>query len=190
MRLPILFALCLTLLAALPLAAAPQTPLAELPGYIPISALGLFAHQAVSVEVNLSGPLLELVGAATREDDPEFSKVLADLRGIQVRVVELKGSASKSSEVRGQLAEAARWLEAHGWTVSVKVNKDAEDDSIYTLIRGQSIVGLAVLHFEVGREAALVNIVGHIDPSQVGRLGRHLDLPVLEHAPLAKPAQP
>src|ERR1700681_3250838 len=119
----------------------------------------------MSVEVNLSGALLDLVSAATRHDDPEFSKTIADLRGIQARVVDLTPKPSET--VRAQLTEAAHWLEKHGWEVIVRVShKNQEEDAIYTLSQNKQIVGLAVLHFETGKEAALVNIVGHLNPNE------------------------
>jgi hypothetical protein len=182
--------LVVSLLVALcaPLAAAPQQPLESVPGYIPIDTLGLFAHQQVSVEVNLSGPLLELVAAATRSDDPDFSRIMAGLRAIQVRVITLNKAPANSASARAQLAEAGHWLEQHGWIAIVRVNKGGEDDSIYTLLHDKEIMGLAVLHFEIDKEAALVNIVGHLDPTDIGRLGKKLDLPELEHVPL--PRQP
>ena len=182
-------AIAIAALVVAPVAATAETPLEQLPGYIPIDSLGLFAHQVVSVEVNLNGPLLELVGAATQHDDPDFAKTISALRGIQVRVIDLP--AAKASPVRAQLADTAHWLEAQGRAAIVKVAKADEDDSIYTLTEKQQIVGLAVLHYEAGKEAALVNIIGHLDPAELGRLGHHIDLPGLDHLPVQKrPPQP
>src|SRR5579863_7034879 len=93
-RCPWIVGFVLAALAA-PLCAAPQAPIESAPGYIPIETLGLFAHQQVSVEVNLSGPLLELVAAATKSEDPDFSKIMIALRAIQVRVVDLKKASGQ-----------------------------------------------------------------------------------------------
>jgi hypothetical protein len=163
-------------------AAAAEPEISQLPGYIPMDQLGLFAHRPVEIEINLSGPMLHFVGELTRDDDPEFSKVMAELRGIQVRVARLDRSAGAagSEPMRGQLAAAGRWLESHGWKAIVRVQEKDEDSSIYTLLENQQIAGLAVLHFHAGEEAALVNIIGRLDPAELRRLGRALDLPQLE----------
>src|SRR5215470_7517281 len=89
--------------------AAGSASLAELPGYIPLEQLGLFSHQELSIEVNLAGPLLRMVSESTRGSDPEFSHLIAELKAIRVRVVELKnakgGTAGPSEALRGQLKE-------------------------------------------------------------------------------------
>jgi hypothetical protein len=188
MRLRVLLTLAFLLAASrLPAAAAPAEPkLSDLPGYIPIEELGLFSHQELSIEINLDGPLLRLVGESTRKDDPDFSRLVAELKAIRVRVVELsKGEAAKvgAEALRGQLKQAAHWLESRGWNAIVRVHERTSDDFIYTRQNQEQIVGLAVLHFEAGEEAALVNIVGRFDPAQLGRLGRDLDLAPLKNLP-------
>jgi hypothetical protein len=42
------------------------------------------------------------------------------------------------------------------------------------------IAGLVVMAVEPGDEAAFVNIVGDIDPAQIGRLGRKFDIEPLD----------
>ena len=39
-----------------------------------------------------------------------------------------------------------------------------------------------MLSVEPGQEAALINIVGALDPAQIGRIGRSLDIPQLQKA--------
>jgi hypothetical protein len=173
----------LFLLGAGAAAAHAEPKLSDLPGYIPIEQLGLFSHQELSVEVNLEGSLLRLVAESTSKSDPDFSHLVAELKAIRVRVVQLdKGPAAKlgAGALRGQLNDAARWLESRGWNAIVRVHEKQSDDFIYARQAGDQIVGLAVLHFEAGHEAALVNLVGRFDPAQLGRLGRDLDLEPLK----------
>ena len=44
----------------------------------------------------------------------------------------------------------------------------------------KKIIGLAVTNFEKGGEAAFVNIVGNIDLSTIGKLGKKFGIPHLE----------
>ena len=176
--------LLLGLLGTAAAAARAEPKLSDLPGYIPLEQLGLFSHQDLSIEVNLEGPLLRLVGESTSKSDPEFSHLVAELKAIRVRVVELdKGPAAKlgAEALRGQLKDAAHWLESRGWNAIVRVHEKQSDDFIYARQSADQIVGLAVLHFEAGHEAALVNLVGRFDPAQLGRLGRNLDIEPLKH---------
>jgi hypothetical protein len=176
--------LLLGLLGTAAAAAHAEPRLSDLPGYIPIEQLGLFSHQDLSIEVNLEGPLLRLVGESTSKSDPEFSHLVAELKAIRVRVVQLdQGSAAKlgAEALRGQLRDAAHWLESRGWNAIVRVHEKQSDDFIYARQNADQIVGLAVLHFEAGHEAALVNLVGRFDPAQLGRLGRNLDIEPLKH---------
>ena len=45
------------------------------------------------------------------------------------------------------------------------------------------VSGLTLLSLEPGDEAVVINIVGHIDPAQIGRLSQSLDLPKVKTPP-------
>lgn len=149
-------------------------------GAIPIDELGLFTDRELSVEINLDGPLLKLVGEASRSADPEFANLVSGLEAIRVRVAPVKGSAEA---MRSHIAQTVRWLESHGWQTIVRVRETTHESYIYVKQGHSQIVGLAVLSFDPGKDAALINIVGRLDPAQLGRLGRGLNLPQLENAP-------
>ena len=186
MRKPkILAALCLAL--ALAPAGFAQTPLDELPGYFPLEDLGILGEDELRVEINLMRPLLRLVAAGVRADEPEFAELLADLDAVRVRVASLEDLDVR--EVRGNLARAAGWLEDHGWQTTVRMHEDDEDLYIYLREVDGEIAGLAILALEAGGEAAVINIVGRMEPSQLERLGETLDIPQLGAAagPVAEP---
>ncbi|HXO18513.1 MAG TPA: DUF4252 domain-containing protein [Thermoanaerobaculia bacterium] len=161
-------------------AEAPQK-LEDQPGYVPLAELAIFSRQELTTEIDLEGPLLHLVGEATRNDDPEFSKLIGDLRAIRVQVAPTRGL--DAAKVRAKMDETVRWLEAKGWHAIVRVKEKGEETYIYTREVHDQIVGLAVLSLEPGGDAAMVNIVGRLDVAQLGRLGRGLHLPQLDHAP-------
>jgi hypothetical protein len=156
------------------------------PGLVPLDELNLFPRDQLSVEVNLAGGMLHLIAAAAK-DDPDFSGVVAGLQSINVQVFPLKGI--KAETIKPKIDHAVRWLEDRGWKANVRVRDQGQETFIYMKEQDGRIVGLTVLTFKPGDEAAVINIAGRIDPAQIGRLGRTLNLPQLEKVPV-KPRKP
>ncbi|HEY0512976.1 MAG TPA: DUF4252 domain-containing protein [Thermoanaerobaculia bacterium] len=181
MRKPIVTAVLGALLLFLAVAAGRAQKLESLPGYVPIEELNLFPPDKLSVEVNLDGPLLHMVAAATKGDDPEFSAVMAGLKSIKVQVYPLKGV--DAGAVKGKIGRAVHWLEGHGWQSSIRVKEKGDETYIYLKQTGDRIEGLTLLSLNPGDEAVIINIVGRIDPAEIGRLGKNLDLPQLQKIP-------
>lgn len=170
--------------ATAPPKASPQQ-LSEQPGYLPLGELGLFDKDEVSMEINLGGPLLRMVAGATRGDDPDFASVISSLQGIQVRVFPVGAGAQDS--FKGKIGRAARWLEGRGWMSTMRVREQNSEVYIYLKEAGGKIQGLTLLAVEP-KEAVVINIVGRIDPDQIGRLGQRLSMPQLEKmAPKPQP---
>ena len=159
--------------------------LSDQPGYVSIEELGIFPREDLSVEINLDGAILRMVAEATRGDDPAFAQVMSSLKSIQVRVFPLAGA--KEDVVRGKVDRAVRWLEDRGWSSMVRVRERGSESYIYLKKSGEQIVGLTILAIEAGDEAAMINIVGRIDPAEIGRLGQSLNIPQLEKATAKKP---
>ena len=183
-RLTVSLTLCLFLAAT----AGWAQKLSDQPGYVSFQELELFPREDLTVEINLDGAILQMVAAATRGDDPEFARLMSGLKAIQVQVFPLAGA--RSDMVRGKVERATRWLEDHGWSSMVRVREQGDESYIYLKKSGEQIVGLTVLAISSGQEAAMVNIVGRIDPAEIGRLGQNLDIPQLEKVTPKKPEKP
>lgn len=167
-------ALALFLSAAAGLAQSPP------PGLVPFDDLELFPRDKLSVEVNLEGGMLHLIAAAAK-DDRDFSTLVGGLQAIHVQVFPLKGV--KAESIKPKIDHAVRWLEDRGWKANVRVRQEGSETFIYMKEQDGKIVGLTVLTFQPGDEAAVINIAGRIDPAQLGRLGQKLNLPQLEKVP-------
>jgi hypothetical protein len=165
----------LALLMAVPAAAAE-------PGALPFQELNLFPRDKLSVEINLEGPLLHMVAEATRGDDPEFSKLMAGLQAIRVQVFPVKDNGGVEP-LRPKIERALHWLEDRGWQSTVRVRDKDGETYIYVKSADRRIIGLTVLALDPKEEAALINIVGSLDPAQIGRLGRSLDIKQLQKIP-------
>ncbi|HEY7214157.1 MAG TPA: DUF4252 domain-containing protein [Thermoanaerobaculia bacterium] len=155
--------------------------LADQPGYVPIEKLDLFPADKLNVEINLEGALLKLIAAGARAEDPEFSSLIDGLKGITVQAVPLKDVDAGS--VRAKIGQASRWLEDRGWKSTMRVREEGTETYIYLKEIDGAIAGLTLLALEPGDEAVAINIVGRIDPEQVGRVVENLHGPHIKRVP-------
>lgn len=146
------------------------------PGYVPLEKLDLFPQEKLSVEINIEGALLSLVAAGSKQSDPEFSSLMAGLKAIKVQAIPLKGL--DESSLRTKIGRTVRWLEDRGWKSTLKVRDEGEETYIYLKETAGKIDGLTLLSLSPGEEAVVINIVGRIDPAQIGRLAQHFDVDV------------
>ncbi len=164
------------LLAVTFVSASAETPK---PGAVDFAALGLGSDEEATVEVNLSGPLLQLAASATEdEDDPGLSAMLSKLDAITVRTYSMEGKAADAYDK--QVIALSKKLEADGWQTIVKVREKNEKAHIAVKVIGDRIVGLTVIAYDHDDELAFINIVGDIDMKQIGRLGRHMNIDALD----------
>jgi hypothetical protein len=184
-------ALLLALASPLGLEAEPQeqagSDLAAEPGYLDPARLDVYAREEnVKVEVNFQGPLIQFVAEAARGTEPELADALSRLRSVVFRLYQV--GPGEASGVRSRTASAASWLEKRGWQRVVKVRDEGVETYVYLKTEGNRIVGLTALFFNDEEQFGFINVAGEIDPEQIGRIGRRLDIDVLEeaHAELEK----
>ena len=181
MRRPIVLTLVLFCLAAAGWGQKPESQ----PGYVPVEELG-FPRDKLEVEINLEGPLLRMIAAGTKQEDPGFSAVMAGLKSIQVQVFPVKGTDTAAA--RARIDRAVHWLEGHGWKPSVRVRDQGQETYIYLKQSGDRIDGLTLLSLDPKDEAVLINIVGQIDPAQLGEISKGLHVR-LKNVPPGKSAR-
>ena len=153
---------------------AETTPLSEHPGYFPIEELGVISDEEASVEINLTGAMLKMIGKATFAEDPEFAKIVSDLEAIRVRIAPME--KLDPGKTRDAMARGAALLEERGWQAMVRIRDDGENVYIYNRESDDSMVGMTVLVVD-SDEAVVVNLVGTIDFENLGSLVMGLDLP-------------
>lgn len=171
-----LAAATLTIAATVGPAKAQWEALEGLPGYFPLDELPILAPDDVSIEVNLTTPMLELVAAFAGEEEPELAELVKGLQAVRVRSGE-PGEGDLDA-VRSRLGEAGRWLDERGWTPMVRVREEGEEVLIYSrLDDAGGVEGITVLAMEEG-EVTVVNLIGSLDPARLGRILSGLDLPL------------
>jgi hypothetical protein len=152
-----------------------QETLHEEPGFVDFRAIELWFDAEPTLEVNIKGALLRLVAEASRYEDPELADLLVKLKAIQMRGFPLRRADFEDIERHAE--RLSRHLEDEGWDTVMHVRDHDERVDMYLRTYRGEIAGLLVMVVEPGEnESVFVNIVGEIDPEQIGRLGRKFNL--------------
>lgn len=170
------------LLAALASAAFPTAlsaqALTQHIGYVDLAPTAEWFRGEARVEVNIKGTMLSLVAESARDEDPEFAALLEKLVAVQVRAYEQPSRSFRS--VSERVAGWSDRLSAQGWETVLRV--EDEDEHVEMAVRSDArgIQGMMVIAVTPGEnESVFVNIVGEIDPAEVGRIGRRFRIRAL-----------
>jgi hypothetical protein len=136
---------------------------------------------ADTVDVSLSGSVLQFAAKYLDGNDPEeaqVKKLLSGISAIYVKSLSFKneGTWSKADldSVRGQLREP-EWSRI----VGVKSTEDGETVDVYVRNEKQKVTGVAVIASEP-KQLTVVNIVGAVDLDSLADLSGHFNIPKLE----------
>jgi hypothetical protein len=137
------------------------------PGYVDFGDLSAVSNNEPEVEISLGGALLRFLGAAVAEEDKELSDTIGKLRSIRISVFEL--DPEDMADATERAIELSKQLESNGWEPAVVITGD-------TLVRmymktvNDVVAGMTVMVIEPESDAVFINIVGEIDPAQLGRV--------------------
>lgn len=149
------------------------------PGYVDFGDFKELSDVEETVEVFIRGPLLRFVSKATRNEDPNLADLLDGLLLIRVHVFEVTPDNEK--QVADVIKSISKKLEGKKWERMVRVRKQNEKAEIFTQFgKNDELTGLVVLGYEDRDEAVFVNIVGRIDPEQLGKLSGKFNIPTLD----------
>lgn len=169
----------LMLLCLVGTASAQQNTLRGQAGYVDLDEIDRWFSVEPKVVVNIKGALLELVAEASRFEDPELADLLYKLKAIQVRGFDTRRLNYDDLQQRSR--DLARRLENQGWDTVVRVREDDEDVNVFIRVDDGVIAGMMVMAVSpYDDETFFVNIVGEIDPKQIGRIGRKFDIDPLD----------
>ncbi len=170
------YLLSLALMLSISFASSAQVP-ADVradPGYLDLGMIESWFNQEANIEVNVQGALLNLVRSASRHEDEELADMLGKLKGVYVRGYKIDPAAVENIASRtGKLAQS---LSADGWETVVRMRDEEERVDVFLRSNQNRIAGLVVM--VVGEdETIFVNIVGEIDPDDIGRIGGRVNVP-------------
>jgi hypothetical protein len=126
--------------------------------------------------VNLDGPMLDMGRKflSGKDVDKDVKALVDGLLGVYVRSFEFSKPGGYSA---ADVESVQKQLSAPGWTKFIDVREGkGEITSVYSYIERGKMTGLAVLAAE-SKELTVVNIVGPIDLSKLGKLRGQLGIP-------------
>jgi len=166
---------CMTALMALPVMAQ-EDALKEYPGYVDFGELNaIFGEPTVQISVGAS--LLGLVSSLSASEDPEAAELFKRLNGVRVNVFETDGMADGAVDL---VKEVSAGLGNHGWESVVTVNSIDEQVRVFMMINGDQVEGITVMAVEE-TEAVFVNVIGSINPEELGRVMENFDIDLNGH---------
>jgi hypothetical protein len=133
------------------------------------------------VEINLGKAMLGFVGGAAEAEDPEAASLIKNLKSVRVLIYDIVHDADEALKT---VDRVTRDIQKDGWETVVSVNEENEKVRIYAKMSGDLIDGLVVMAVDEKRkgngksEAVFINIIGQLDPEQVGRVTKRLDINV------------
>jgi hypothetical protein len=132
------------------------------------------------VEINLSASLMKIVGSFANSEDPEMGNILSKLESIKVRVYSLNGKLDKANST---IDRVSRQLKSNKWETLVTVNNNEENQKVRIFSKStksviDGVVVMVVSPEDEGGEAIFINIVGEIDPEQIGKVAKSLDIDI------------
>lgn len=160
----------LTAMLALP-AMAQEDALKDFPGYVEFGELNsVFGEPTVQVAVGES--LLGLIGSLSASQDPEAAELFKRLNGVRVNVYETSQMADGAVDY---VKDVSSQLSGLGWESVVTVNSADEQVRIFMKIEEDKVLGITVMAVEEN-EAVFVNVIGDINPAQLGKVMDNFDI--------------
>jgi tetratricopeptide (TPR) repeat protein len=127
-----------------------------------------FAGEA-KVEVNLAGALFALAAKVVRDDEPETSDFLANLKALKVRIYDRAALGEKGFDEVLKFYEEQ--LKKEKWDIMARVKEEGSKVGVYSLTKGDIVSGLIVLIGEPG-EVVIVNLAGNIDVTKLSQIDK------------------
>lgn len=147
-------------------------------GYIDFGNLKSVYGQP-KVEINLGKAMLGFVGAAAEAEDPEVAELIKNLKSVRVLVYDILHDASEALKTVDRVTED---IQKDGWETVVSVNEEKEKVRVYMKMSDTLIDGLVVMAVDENSsgqdksEAVFINIIGQLDPQQIGRVTQRLNI--------------
>jgi hypothetical protein len=145
------------------------------PGYCDFNLPGLVSHRDLKLDLVLEGDLLRWGAGLTMWGEPDVALLVSGLR--QVRVASFDIGPDRAEKVDARIADIAKRLEGKGWFKVVRTHKADSQAYVFLKLVEGAIDGVVVMNVDSDGKASFVNVVGRIEPEQLGRLGTkfHID---------------
>lgn len=147
-----------------------------LAGYVEFDELsGIYGEP--KVRINIGEKLLHFVAKMNKDEDRDAARVLNNLKAVRVVVYRVNENAGPAIAMMKKVAEK---LQTRDWEPVVTVSDEEEEEHVHIFVKltGEVIDGLVVMAVDREDEAVFINIIGSLDPDQVGKVTRALNIDV------------
>ena len=159
-------------LLALPVMAQ-EDELKDLPGYVDFGDLSA-TYGEPKITINLGGTMLNFVSMMSSAESPETSELISKLKGIRVQIYSMDEDAGAA---KNQFGKTKKGLKSSGWEPIVQINEDDEQVLVYMKMDGGNMEGMTVMVVD-DEEAVFVNIIGQLNPAELGKVMESFDVNV------------
>ena len=160
--------------------AAQSSDATKEPGYVDFGDLAKFETSTGVTEVILDEDLLSVLAEISTDEDPNVMEILNGLKLVKANVFEV--DENNKAELEAKVNSIDSKLMGSNWKRIVKTRSDDEIANVYIKQNNnKQIVGLVVTSIDEDDEAAFVNIVGTINLTTIGKLGKQFNLPHLNN---------
>ncbi len=152
-------------------AVAQEDELKDLPGYVDFGDLSSMYGEP-KIIINLGGTMLSFVSMMSSSESPETAELISKLKGVRVQIY---ATDENVDAALNQFSKVKNRLKSAGWEPIVQVNEDDEQVLLYIKMKDGNMEGLTVMVVD-GEQAVFVNVIGQLNPAELGRVMRALDV--------------
>ena len=152
---------------------AQEDKLKDLPGYVNFGDLSA-TYGEPKITINLGGTMLNFVGMMSSAESPETSQLISKLKGIRVQIY---NTDDNTDAAKDQFKKVKSDIKSSGWEPIVQVNEEDEQVLVYMKMKGDNMEGMTVMVVD-DEEAVFVNIIGQLNPTELGRVMESFDVDV------------
>jgi dUTPase len=147
-------------------------------GYVDFANLDS-AYGEPKVMVNLNKTMLGFISKINMSD-PEASELISKLKAVRVQIYNMTENDQPALDL---IAKVSKDIQTKNWLPIVSVNEKDEKVRIFTKITDDVMDGLVVMVVNnsgstEAREAVFINIVGEIDPAQINKVTKSLNIDI------------
>ena len=123
--------------------------------------------------------MLNFVGMMSASDSPETSEMISKLKGIRVQIygTEQIADGADLDVAMNQFSQVKSDLKSDGWEPIVSINEDDERVLVYMKSVKGNMEGMTVMVVDE-EEAVFVNIIGQLNPAELGKVMDSFDVDV------------
>ncbi len=154
-------------------AIAQEDELKDLPGYVDFGDLSSLYGEP-KIIINLGGTMLSFVSMMSSSESPETADMISKLKGVRVQIY---STDENSDAAKAQFNEVKDNLKTDGWEPIVLINEDDEQVLIYMKMENGLMEGMTVMVVD-DEEAVFINVIGQLNPAELGRVMNSLDVDV------------